>query len=134
MGFNNSSTTCYIQIVSTNSTYCFINIVLHMNYQWSIFLPTALEFSLPHFSTTFLIFFILCVIFQLQNNKNHYIYQWCNLTLAQRFLATKVCWGASKISKICLFGHQTGQVTSWKADFENYYRYSLIKWYQLLSM
>ena len=38
--------------------------------------------------------------------------QWCNLTLAQRFWATKVCRRASKISKICLFGPPTRWATS----------------------
>ena len=61
--------------------------------------------------------FIL-VLFQLQ---------WCNLTLARRFWATKVCLRASKISKICLFDCPTGRATSWKANFENYSRHSLIK-------
>ena len=46
----------------------------------------------------------------------------------------KVCLQGSKISKICLFGHLTGQATSWKANFENYCRYSLITWYQFLSI
>ena len=59
--------------------------------------------------------------------------QWCNLTLAWRFWATKVCRQASKISKICLFGHLTGQATSQKANFGNFSRYSLIKLYQFLS-
>ena len=31
--------------------------------------------------------------------------QWCNLTHAQRFWATKVCLRARKISKICLWLH-----------------------------
>ena len=60
--------------------------------------------------------------------------QWYNLTLAPRFWATKVCLQASKISKICLFGHPTGRVTSWNANFENCSWYSLIKWYQFLSV
>ena len=60
------------------------------------------------------------------------IRQWCNLTFSRRFWATKVCLRASKISKICLFGCPTGWATSWKANFENYSRYSLIKWYQFL--
>ena len=37
--------------------------------------------------------------------------QWCNLTLAQQFWATKVCLRASKVSKICPFGSLTGQAT-----------------------
>ena len=41
---------------------------------------------------------------------------------------------ASKISKICLFGCPIGQATSWKANFENYFRCSLILWYQFLSI
>ena len=38
-----------------------------------------------------------------------------------------MCLGASKTSKMCLFG-----ATSCKANFENYSRYSLIKWFQFL--
>ena len=53
--------------------------------------------------------------------------QWCNLTLARRFWATKVCLWTSKIFKICLFGCPTRRAVSWKANFENYSRYSLIK-------
>ena len=60
--------------------------------------------------------------------------QWCNLKLAPRFWTTKVCLQASKISKICLFGHPTGQATSWKANFEICSRYSLIKWNEFLSI
>ena len=56
--------------------------------------------------------------------------QWCNLILARQFWAAKVCLRGSKIFKICLFGCPTGRATSWKASFENCYRYSLIKWYQ----
>ena len=41
---------------------------------------------------------------------------------------TRVCLRASKISKTCLLGCPTGQATSWKANFENCSRYSLIKW------
>ena len=59
--------------------------------------------------------------------------QSCNLTLARRFWGTKVCLQGSKIFKICLFGWPTGRATSWKANFENYSRYSLIRWYQFLS-
>ena len=59
---------------------------------------------------------------------------WCNLTLAKRFWVTKVCLWASKISRMCLFGHLTGWATSWKANFENCSRYYLIKWYQFLSI
>ena len=44
--------------------------------------------------------------------------QWCNLIIAPRFCATKVCLQASEISKICLFGHPTGQATSPKASFK----------------
>ena len=58
--------------------------------------------------------------------------QWCNLTLTWWFWATKVCLQASNISKICLFGRLNGRVTSWKVNFENYSRYSLIKFYQFL--
>ena len=58
--------------------------------------------------------------------------QCCNLTLAWWFWATKVCLQASKISKICLFGRPNGWATSWKVNFENYSRYSLIKFYQFL--
>ena len=43
---------------------------------------------------------------RLQINK-----QWCNLTLTQRFWATKVCLWASKVSKICLSGCLTRQAT-----------------------
>ena len=68
-----------------------------------------------------------------QYGSNH-IVQWCELTLAQRFWATNVCLRASKISQICLFGRPTGRATFWKANFENYSRYSLIKWYQFLSI
>ena len=57
-----------------------------------------------------------------------------NLTLALRFWATKVCLQVGKISKIYLFGHPTGQATSWNANFEICSRYSLIKWYQFLSI
>ena len=64
----------------------------------------------------------------------HSSIQWCNLTLARWFWTTKVCLQASKISKICQFGHANGQVTFSKANFENYSRYSLIKWYQFLSI
>ena len=60
--------------------------------------------------------------------------QWCNLTLASRSWATKVCLQASKVSKICLFGYPTGRANSWKANFEICSRYSLIKWYQFLSI
>ena len=60
--------------------------------------------------------------------------QWCNQTLARWFWATRMCLRASKNSKICLFGYQAGCATSWKANFENYSRYSLIKWYQFLSV
>ena len=60
--------------------------------------------------------------------------QWCNLTLARWFWVTKVCLQVSKISQICLFGRLTGRATFWKANFENYSRYSLIKWYQFLSI
>ena len=59
--------------------------------------------------------------------------QWCNLTFAQRFWATKACLWASKIFKICVW------LPDWannflKSNFENYARYSLIKWYQFLSI
>ena len=60
------------------------------------------------------------------------IFNGYNLTLVRRFWATKVCFRASKISKICLFGRPTGRVTSWKSNFENYSRYLLIKWYKFL--
>ena len=60
--------------------------------------------------------------------------QWCNLTLAQKLWTTKVCLWVSKTPKICLFGHLIGQATSWKANFENYSIYSLIKLYQFLSV
>ena len=53
--------------------------------------------------------------------------QWCNPTLSLRFRATKMCLRASKISKICLFGCPTGRETSWKANYEIYSKYSLIK-------
>ena len=66
--------------------------------------------------------------------KNIRFPQWCNLTLVPQFWATKVWLQASKISKICLFGHPTGRATSWKANFEICSRYSLIKWYQFLSI
>ena len=45
-----------------------------------------------------------------------------------------MCLQGSKISKICLCGHLTGQATSWKANFENYCRCSVITWYQFLSV
>ena len=61
--------------------------------------------------------------------QSGYTNQWCNLTLAWHFWATKVCLWASKTSKICQLGCLTGQATFWKANFENYSRYSLIKWY-----
>ena len=48
--------------------------------------------------------------------------------------ATKICLPTSKISKLCVFGRPISWVTSWKANFENYSRYSLIKWYQFLSI
>ena len=67
-------------------------------------------------------------------NTQQAVYQWCNVTLARRFWATKMCLWASKISKIRLIGRATGQVTSWKVNFENYSRYLLIKWYQFLSV
>ena len=63
-----------------------------------------------------------------ENNMeaNHHFHlvsmQWCNLTLARRFWATKVCLRASKISKICLFGGPTRRETFWEANFENYSR------------
>ena len=60
--------------------------------------------------------------------------QCCNLTLVLWFWATKVCLWVRKISKICLLGHLTGRATSWKANFENYSRYYLIKYYQFLSI
>ena len=60
--------------------------------------------------------------------------QWCNLTLVRRFWGTKMCPRVSKISRIYLFGCPTGQVTSWKANFENYSRYSLTKYCQFLSL
>ena len=60
--------------------------------------------------------------------------QWCNITLAQWFCVTKICLQLSKITKICLFDHLTGWATSWKANFEDYYRCYLIKWYQFLSI
>ena len=66
--------------------------------------------------------------------KRNYLDQWCNLTLTRWFWGTKVCLQVSKISKICQFGCLTGQATTWKADFENFSRYSLIKWYQFLSI
>ena len=48
-------------------------------------------------------------------SKNHVIWldkgQWCNLTVVWQFWVTKVCLWASKISKKCLFGCLTGQVT-----------------------
>ena len=56
----------------------------------------------------------------------HHPEQWCNLTLAQWFWATKVCLQASKICKICFFGRQTGWATSWNANSENYSRYFLM--------
>ena len=62
-------------------------------------------------------------------NTQPIVYQWCNLTIAQRFWVTKVYLWASKIPKIRLLGCPTEQVTSWKANFENYSRYLLIKWY-----
>ena len=61
-------------------------------------------------------------------------WQWSNVTLARRFWATKVCLLVSKISKICLFGCPTGRATSWKANFENFSKYYLVKWYQVLSI
>ena len=67
-------------------------------------------------------------------NTQQTVYQWRDLTLVQRFWATKVCLWASKIAKIRLFGRPIGRVTSWKAKFENYSVYSLIKWYQLLPI
>ena len=65
---------------------------------------------------------------------NNSLFQWCNLTLAWRFWRTKVCLQVSEISKICLFGRPTRPTTSWKVNFENYSRYSSIKWYQFLSI
>ena len=59
--------------------------------------------------------------------------QWCNLTLPWWFWATKVFLLASKISKICLSACPTRRATSWKANFENYSRYSLIKWYNIIQ-
>ena len=53
--------------------------------------------------------------------------QCCNLALAWRFWATKVCVRASKIPKLCLFGCPTDRATSWKANFKNHSRNSLIK-------
>ena len=73
-------------------------------------------------------------ILQLCTQNDNHIRKLCNLPLTQGLWATKVYLRASKVSKICLFGHQTGQATSWKANFENYSRYSLIKYYQLLSI
>ena len=67
-------------------------------------------------------------------NTQQTVHQWCNLTFARWFWATKVCLWARKISKVCLFGHPTGPVTFWKANFENYSRYLLIKCYQFLSV
>ena len=73
-------------------------------------------------------------ILQLCTQNDNHIRKLCNLPLTQGLWATKVYLRASKVSKICLFGHQAGQATSWKANFENYSRYSLIKYYQLLSI
>ena len=73
-------------------------------------------------------------ILQLCTQNDNHIRKLCNLPLTQGLWATKLYPRASKVSKICLFGHQTGQATSWKANFENYSRYSLIKYYQLLSI
>ena len=53
--------------------------------------------------------------------------QWRNLTLVRRFWTTNMCLWASKISKICLFGFPTGRATSWNTNFENYFKYFLIK-------
>ena len=53
--------------------------------------------------------------------------QWCYLTLTWRFWVTKVCLWLSKTSKICLFSYPNGGATFWKANFENFSRYSLIK-------
>ena len=55
------------------------------------------------------------------------------IRLALQFWATKACPRVSKNSKICHFGRPTGRTISWKANFENYYGYSLIKWYQFVS-
>ena len=60
--------------------------------------------------------------------------QWCNLILARRFWATKVCLRAIEISRICLFRRPTGRATFWKANFENYSRSFLRKWHQFLSI
>ena len=54
----------------------------------------------------------------------------CNLTLTRRFWVTTVYLRVSKISKICLLGCPTGRATSWKANFENFYRCSA--WAMLL--
>ena len=43
---------------------------------------------------------------------NNSFFQWCNLTLAQRFWRTKVCLRVSNISKICLLRHPTRPATS----------------------
>ena len=58
--------------------------------------------------------------------------QWCNLTLYGRFWVTKMCLRVSKIYKICLFGCATERATFWKENFKNYFKYVLIKWYQIL--
>ena len=49
------------------------------------------------------------------------------------FEQAKYVCGRVKFPKY-MFGHPTGRATSWKAKFENYSSFSLIKWYQFLSV
>ena len=60
--------------------------------------------------------------------------QWRNLTLARWFWVTKMCLRTSKTSKRRLFGRSTGRATSWKTNFENCSRQTLIKRYEFLSI
>ena len=53
--------------------------------------------------------------------------QWRNLTLVRRFWTTNIYLWGSKISKICLFGFPTSRANFWNANFENYFKYFLIK-------
>ena len=59
------------------------------------------------------------------------IVHWSNLTFVWWLWLTKVCLWASKISKICVFGHPTWRITFWKPNFENFLD---ILWYQFFSM
>ena len=77
---------------------------------------------------SFCTWYLLCLDQSKHKRKLHKLImvQWYNQTLSRWFWPAKVCLQASKISKIYLFRCPAVRVTSWKANFENYSRYSLI--------